>query len=119
MPILKKGVAMEKGGKRGDLAALPTVLYSDVGRQIFTDLAQLNGSAPSQLALVSGIPPTKVSKELEIMVKDGLVEKDKEEEREYGDAFAFYSLTPTGFRMAQEFKLTGKKHFEKSSFGID
>jgi predicted transcriptional regulator len=119
MPILKKDIAMEKGGKCRDLAALPTVLYSDVGRQIFTDLAQLNGSAPTQLALVCGIPPTNVSEELEIMVKEGLVEKDEEEERKYGDAFAFYSLTPAGFRIAHEFKLTRKKFFEKSSFEID
>lgn len=121
----KKDIAMEKGekiemekrGKSGVFADLPTVLYNDAGRQIFTTIAQLNGSAPSDLALASGIQPTKVSELLKTLVDVGLVEKDEEEERKYGAAFAFHSLTPTGFRIAHECKLTGKKHFGSSVLG--
>ena len=112
-----KMIEMEKGGKSGVFADLPTVLSNDASRQIFTEIAQLNGSAPSDLALASGIRPSVVSDLLKAMVENGLVEKDEEEEHNYGTAFAFHSLTPTGSRIAHEFKLTGKKHFGSSGFG--
>jgi DNA-binding transcriptional ArsR family regulator len=123
----KKDVAMEKGeekmsemgkgDKSGVFADLPPVLYNNASRQMFIKIAQDNGSAPSDLALASGIQPSKVSNLLKTLVDGGLVEKDEEEERKYGAAFAFHSLTPKGFRIADEFKLTGKRDFGSSGFG--
>lgn len=111
MTLFRGGRAIREKGESGAFATLPDVLYSDIGRQVFSNLASLNGSSPTQLALISNIPLVEIDKELDIMIKEGLVEKDAEEEHEYGIDFAFHSLTQEGFRIAHEYKLSERGFF--------
>lgn len=111
MTLFRGGRGIREKGESGASATLPTVLYSDIGRQVFSNLASLNGTFPTQLALISNTPLFAIDKELDIMVKEGLVEKDAEEERKYGTDFAFHSLTQKGFRIAHEYKLSERGFF--------
>ena len=71
-------------------------------------LAESKGGYPQQLAAATGISPREAVMGIQKLEKCGIVRKDEEEIKEFGEEWAFYSLTSEGYRVIKDLKHIGK-----------
>lgn len=74
------------------------ILSDNIAVNICNTLAEFRGGSPIQLAMTIGINPKIIAGKIKELDSYGLIKKDENEIKEFGDIWAFYSLTNKGYR---------------------
>lgn len=82
-------------------------VFSDISSDdiiVLTNLEEIKGSAPIQLASSTGINLSNIVNSIDKLEKIGFVEIDENEERDLGEKWAFCSVTQEGHDFTHGFR---------------
>lgn len=78
--------------------------FDELLRGVCESLAESKGGSPIQLAKATGISPKIIVGKIRELDGFGLIKKDDNEIKEFGEEWAFYALTSEGQRLCNDIK---------------